>query len=121
MLERLGFEHPFGERSWYYAGKGIVIEFPDEKLAGSPEKILKVVTNRGEVFLIGLEDLILDRMEGYAATGSAGDRFWAESMMAIHYPEIDWPYLHKEAAWRGFLPAVEAAQKAAKKHQPPQT
>ncbi len=118
VLEELGFERPFGERNWYYAGKGIVIEVPGEKLAGSPEKVLKIATGHGEIFLIGLEDIVLDRIEGYAATGSSGDRFWAESMLAVHYPEIDWPYLHKEAARRGFLPAVESVQKAARKHLP---
>ncbi|MCL4515306.1 MAG: hypothetical protein M1379_06950 [Firmicutes bacterium] len=73
---------------------------------------------------VGLENPLEQRLAVTAvitdalAPGSTGDRFWAESMLAVHYPEIDWPYLHKEAARRGFLPAVEAAQKAAKKHLP---
>ncbi|MDI6872225.1 MAG: hypothetical protein QME79_12935 [Bacillota bacterium] len=45
VLAELGLDKPFGDRHWYFEEEGIVLEVPDEVLAGSPERVLEVEVN----------------------------------------------------------------------------
>jgi hypothetical protein len=107
VLAGLGFAKPFGDRNWYLEKEGIVLEVPDEVLAGSRERVMEVEVNGLPVYVIGIEDLILDRVEGYDATASQSDFEWAVNLAAARYETLDVEYLLAEGEARRVRPAAE--------------
>lgn len=98
ILERLGFKKNVGERHWYHKELALAIEIPDNILCGSMEKIVEVTVADGfVVYVIGIEDLILDRVRGSVYWSSASDREWALFLMSAQWDDIDFAYLKKEA------------------------
>lgn len=98
LFERLGFEKSVGERHWYHKELGLPIEIPDDILCGSMDKIIEVtVENDYVVYVIGVEDLILDRVKAAVYWDSASDREWALFLMNAQWNDIDFDYLKKEA------------------------
>ncbi len=91
VLESWGFNR-LG-RHWYHAGVDVAIEVPDDNLAGSEEKITQVEIEGLNVYIIGVEDLIIDRVNAYIHWRSIDDGDWAKGLMALYKDEIDWDYL----------------------------
>jgi len=96
-LERLGFERSESLRHWYHGELEMVIEIPDEHLAGDTQRLAEVVIDGLTVHVIGVEDLILDRLRACVHWRSESDCEWARRMIAIHRREMDWDYLLKAA------------------------
>ncbi|MGB9839493.1 DUF6036 family nucleotidyltransferase [Thermovenabulum sp.] len=97
VLAKLGFTKRPGERHWYNEEIDLAIEIPDEELAGSLEKIIKVEIDDLEVNVIGIEDLIIDRLLAAKFWQSVDDEEWATKILAIHYQRIDFNYLKETA------------------------
>lgn len=114
VLVELGFDKPFGDRNWYLREEGIVLEVPDGVLAGSRERVLEVEVNGLPVYVIGIEDLILDRVEGYDATQSLSDFEWAVNLAAARFETLDVEYLMAEAEVRRVRPVAEKVISEAK-------
>lgn len=91
VLESWGFNRM--GRHWYHAGVDVAIEVPDDNLAGSEEKITQVEIEGLNVYIIGVEDLIIDRVNAYVHWRSIDDGDWAKGLMALYKDEIDWDYL----------------------------
>ncbi|MDE0041283.1 MAG: DUF6036 family nucleotidyltransferase [Candidatus Poribacteria bacterium] len=91
VLESWGFNRM--GRHWYHAGVDVAIEVPDDNLAGSEEKITQVEIEGLNVYIIGVEDLIIDRVNAYIHWRSIDDGDWAKGLMALYKDEIDWDYL----------------------------
>ena len=66
-------------------------------LYGSNEKLTKVNIDKYEVFVIGIEDLIVDRLCACKFWESSLDCEQAKVMLKIHKEEIDYVYLKKKA------------------------
>lgn len=98
IFGELGFTKRKGHRHWYHEDLGLPIEIPDETLAGSMDRIIQVTVEEGfHVYVIGVEDLILDRARAAVYWNSSGDREWALLLMNAQYEEIDFEYLQSEA------------------------
>lgn len=111
VLRGLGFSRGAGQRHWYSEELDIAIEAPDNVLAGSREKVIVVEVDGFHVNIIGLEDLILDRLRALAFWQSSSDGEWAGRIIALHEPEIDWEYLRSQAAHEGLIDALEDARR----------
>ena len=96
-LEELDFEKKPGMRHWYHAELDIAIEIPDDVLAGEMEKVSKIEINGGKVYVIGLEDLIIDRLNAAVFWRSTSDKEQAFKVLTLHYEEIDFDYLDNRA------------------------
>lgn len=96
-LEKMGFKKLSGERHWYNTDLDLAIEIPDEYLAGSTDKLTSIEIDGMHVFVIGIEDLILDRLAAAKFWESMQDAEWAIKLIALHYNDIDFDYLKKEA------------------------
>ncbi len=101
VLTELGFSKCRGERHWYHVELNIAIEAPDSVLAGSMERVALVEVEGLQVHVIGIEDLIMDRLRACVYWRSESDCEWASRMMAIHQDSIDWNYLEKQANEEG--------------------
>lgn len=101
VLEALGFQRDVGTRHWYHPQLDTVIEIPDEHLAGAIDRIATIQLRDLRVPVIGVEDLVLDRLRAAAHWKSQSDREWAARLLALHASSIDWPYLEEQAHAEG--------------------
>ncbi|TCP19314.1 hypothetical protein EV207_16412 [Scopulibacillus darangshiensis] len=101
LLSALGFEKE--TRVWYHKELELAIEIPDNYLEGDMNKIVELLlpSNR-KVFVIGVEDLIIHRLESAIVSHPHKpmlnqDYDWAERMFRIHANRVDMAYLLKSA------------------------
>ncbi|OAT87099.1 UbiD family decarboxylase [Desulfotomaculum copahuensis] len=97
VLATMGFLRRPGERHWYHEELDLALEIPDGTLAGSPDKLSIVEINGMEAFIIGIEDLIIDRLAAAKFWNSPADAQWAAKLLALHAREIDMNYLQNAA------------------------
>ncbi len=94
VLSSLGFTSRIGERHWYHDGLDVAIEVPSRDLAGATERVVKLrLDTGGHVYVIGVEDLIVDRLRACVYWGSTVDCEWAERLLAVHRQDLDLCYI----------------------------
>lgn len=101
VMQNLGFICQVGNY-WTHPDTAVVVEFPtasaDDVLEGDYERVLQVETDYGTANVIGIEDIIIDRL--------CGREFWhdrntlPEQLILSHYDEIDFNYLWKQARYQ---------------------
>lgn len=96
-LENLGFTRTESKRHWYHKALQLIIEIPDEALAGSWERLAEIEVMGQRTLLIGIEDLVLDRLRAHVYWRSESDGEWARRLLSIHGASIDWAYLEEQA------------------------
>ncbi len=106
-LQVLGFQRRLGERHWYHEELDLAIEAPDERLAGSLAKVVQVQVDDVRVHVIGIEDLILDRLRAFVHWRSTADGEWAARLWEVHRQRIDTAYLEAEARQEGLEAALD--------------
>ncbi len=97
-------------RHWIHEELDVFIEAPGSTL--TPEE--KTVDGLA-VYLIGVEDLIIDRLNAYVHWQSKDDGYWTKELMIIHQKKIDWKYLQKKSKEEQTLPALQKLRKQFKK------
>ncbi|MFW6238706.1 MAG: DUF6036 family nucleotidyltransferase [Bacillota bacterium] len=97
ILEEIGFTRD--GKYWILEKTDIAIEVPSGPLAGSRDKLTEVEVPGGRrVYFIGIEDIIIDRLNRFKHWQVTTDREWILGMMVFNYNEIDWDYLLEKAA-----------------------
>lgn len=97
VLSEIGFDRE--GRYWINEALKIAIEVPAGVLVGeeSPAEIVEL----GEDLrcrIIGIEDLVIDRLNACKYWKSEIDCEMVELLLARYLKEMDWPYLEKKAA-----------------------
>ncbi len=89
---------------------GLFVEVPDHRLEGDYERVrkLKIEGLEGEVYVIGVEDLILDRLSACKFWKSEGDCLVAEFLLKKYAEELDMDYLQRQAQERHVFDELEA-------------
>ena len=111
LLESWGFERT--GRHWHHEELDVAIEIPDDVLAGSEDKVIQVEIEDLTVYIIGVEDLIMDRLGAYYHWRSTDDGNWARELMVLYRQDIDWAYLKTRAQSAGTLEALIALRNQA--------
>ncbi|QSO47475.1 nucleotidyltransferase family protein [Alicyclobacillus mengziensis] len=93
ILERLGFTKIPGSRHWYCEALDLPIEIPDTILEGSYERISKVAVGDDEVYVISIEDLLIDRLRAGVFWKSTIDMEQAEALLRSYANKLDLQYL----------------------------
>ncbi len=114
ILNRLGFMKT--GKDYYSKEYDIAIEFPSGELAGDYEKLSKVEINGLYVYIIGIEDIIQDRLNAYFHWKSTDDYQWARQMAIINYEMIDWKYLKKRSNEEQTIKAFKQLKKEIEKY-----
>lgn len=98
VLSKWGFERE--GRHWFSEELDIAIEAPSSSLGPNEqkEKLVEVEIEGLKVYIIGIEDLIIDRLNAYVHWKSIDDKAWAKELVTIHRDEIDWKYIKKRTA-----------------------
>ncbi len=94
VMTDLGFQND-GDGIWYHGNTSVIIEFPKGPLVGEYSRTTSVETNYGVVEVIGIEDIILDRVS--AAKFWQDTPEWAEYLLSSHYDNVDFEYLKDRA------------------------
>ena len=126
VMAQLGFEKE--GRVWGMQDTGFVLDFPDEELDGEWERVSKNETPYGDVLLIGIEDIIIDRIAriqywGNQENFNENDEFaWQTTdevvffLLATYRKIIDWEYLDNRAKLYDLQERLSSFKKMYKKH-----
>ena len=95
LFDRLGFVRE--GRFHYVSEMDIPIERPSNDLAGSKDRIVKLNTPDGYCYVIGVEDLIIDRLNAAEFWTDARSLEWARYLMSSQYESLDMDYMKKRA------------------------
>jgi hypothetical protein len=116
ILKSLGFNKK--EKYWVLADENIdiAIEVPSGPLAGDNDRITKVEVKEGlNAYFIGIEDIIIDRLNRYKHWREYSDEEWIIGMIILNYEEIDWDYIYKRSQEERTLEKLKQIRKKAEK------
>lgn len=92
VLSELGFIKD--NRHFLHKDLEVAVEIPSNQLAGDFERINKIEIDKDHfVYVISLEDIIIDRLRAFVNWTSAEDGYWGFLLLSSNYPSIDIPYL----------------------------
>ena len=92
VLSELGFTRLAGA-SYVHPQVDVVVDLPPEPLAGDARRVVEVDVEGRKVHVIGLEDIIADRLRAAVYWSDLSSREWAVQMMAAQWEQVDWAYL----------------------------
>ena len=97
ILHQLGFTRE--GRHWYHPELDVAIEIPDSKLEGADEsKIIRLeLPSERYLYVIGIEDIILDRLRDFVHRTSSSDCEWGLRMLKVHFDSLDLKYIREMA------------------------
>ena len=94
VLGAHGFERE--GRYWVFDALELAIEAPGEQV-DSEDHVVSIETALGNVRMVGIEDLVIDRLNAYVHWQSADDGRWARRLVQAQGDRIDWSYLERRA------------------------
>ncbi len=82
-------------RHWYHPELEVALEIPGAVLEDAdPGRIIKINLPSGRhLYLIGIEDIILDRLRACIRWRSSSDSEWGLRMLKVHYTSLDLEYM----------------------------
>ncbi|HMY66348.1 MAG TPA: hypothetical protein PL048_01975 [Leptospiraceae bacterium] len=97
ILSGLGFQKQ--GRHWFHPVLLVSLEIPNFVLEDADsEKVLELILpDEMKVYVIGLEDIILDRLRACVHWKSESDCEWAERMYFLHSEKLDMEYMRRTA------------------------
>lgn len=95
VMAGLGFQRQ--GRFWLREDLDALVEAPASDLAGEEAPLTIVETGGLNCYILGIEDLIIDRLNGYVHWHWQDDRRWVERLIELHGPMLDWAYLRRRA------------------------
>lgn len=98
ILNEMGFIKE--GRHWYSEELEIAVEIPDDVLAGDRKRIVKLnLSDKKDdyIYVIGVEDLLIDRINALAHWRSKEDGEWAERIYQAYKEQIDEDYFITKA------------------------
>jgi len=105
FLNKLGFRKE--GRFWINEELDIAIEVPDTTLAGDMERVEVFEVEGYEIYVIGKEDLIVDRLNACVFWESKEDCRWVKELILLYYDKIDWEYLRKRCRQEGIAEKLD--------------
>jgi hypothetical protein len=95
-LKSIGFEKK--GRYWMHEGLKVVIEAPASVLPGQDSPLEVVELGEGlQCSIIGIEDLVMDRLNAFKHRKSEIDREMVELLIRRYKNDLDWSYLEEKA------------------------
>jgi len=105
VLSQLGFQGEDG--SWHSEEVGIRVRILAEDLEDKQlQRVNQIDVNGLTVYLLGLEDLITEKLKDFKR-GRSDAIAWVQELIEIHVAEIDWDYLKGHATQEGVMDALQ--------------
>ena len=105
ILENVFKFKPSG-RHWINEQIGLSVEIPSNHLAGDKDKLMVIRIENLSVYVIGIEDLIIDRINACVHWKSETDCSQAKYMIRYYRNRLDFGYLEEKAKDEGILKAL---------------
>ncbi len=102
ILENVFNFKPSG-RHWINEQIGLAVEIPGSSLAGEKNKVTVIRIENLKVYVIGFEDLIIDRLNACVHWKSETDCDQARYIIRYYRNRLDFGYLEKKAKDEGIL------------------
>jgi predicted nucleotidyltransferase len=96
VLENLDFIKK--GRHWGREDLDIVIEAPSSDLSQETAPLVVVVVDGFKVSILGVEDLIIDRVNAAVHWQSKEDEKWSAELVRLSQDKLDWAYLKRRAS-----------------------
>ncbi|HEX6989727.1 MAG TPA: hypothetical protein VF282_09715, partial [Bacillota bacterium] len=80
-----------------HADVPVVVDLPQEPLAGDPGRVVEVTINGRRAYVIGIDDIILDRLAAYQHGRDEASLEWAVQLMVAQWERVDWSYVEEQA------------------------
>lgn len=93
VMDEFGFEKE--GRMWIREDLNLYIEIPADLSDISKERLTEVETEEGHAYIIGLEEIIFDRIQAAERLDSESDKQQALRIGRTFYDDIDWNYVRK--------------------------
>jgi hypothetical protein len=86
-------------RHWFHPTLLVSVEIPNFVLEDAdPKRVLELILpSEKKIYVIGLEDIILDRLRACIHWKSNSDCEWAQRLFFLHKPNLDISYLREVA------------------------
>jgi hypothetical protein len=95
IIEELGFKKE--GKYWTYDQLDFALEVPGSDLAGNYDKVNEIEIEGLKAYIIGIEDIIIDRLNRYKFWKEYADQEWIVGMIYLNYEDIDWDYLYQKS------------------------
>jgi hypothetical protein len=95
-------------RYWMHDEFDLMFEAPAADLAGEEAELTEVMLEDMTCYILGLEDLIIDRLNGYVHWKWEDDGRWVRRLVALHGTKMDIAYLRRRAGEEKTLDALNA-------------
>lgn len=83
-------------RHFYRVENEVAVEIPDNHLEGDINKVIKVnIDKELYLYLISLEDIIIDRLRATVQWRSEEDGIWGFRLLANNFSDVDVSYIEK--------------------------
>lgn len=109
LLAELGYApDPSNRRHWLNPAHHLVVEVPGKAL-DHPDMYRRLSTieiDGYEVQLLGIEDIIVNRLYSAINEKRDDDWHWAREMMAVHWSRLDLDYLTQQSAAQRIGPGL---------------
>jgi hypothetical protein len=97
-------------RHWVNERIGIFVEVPSDHLSGDRDKVTVIRFGNLKLYVIGIEDLIIDRLNACVYWKSDTDCKQAEFMFRYYYSRMDLNYLNLRAKNEGHVETLKILQ-----------
>ena len=114
ILEKLGF---YRENKYWILDSNkldLAVETPSGPLAGANDKLMELEIGQHTAYFIGVEDIIIDRLNAYVHWNEKWQEEWILGMMVTNYEDIDWKYLKKRSSQEGVYDSLKRMSDKAK-------
>jgi hypothetical protein len=101
-------------RMWVREDLSLYIEAPGDIADIDIDKVTRIETDAGFAYVIGLEDIVFDRIQAAEHWKSESDKEQAIRMAAMFYEEIDWKYLLNKCVEEGSEKMLKKVKEAAR-------
>jgi hypothetical protein len=80
-------------KNWIHANLGVSVEIPSNYLTGDYNKVTELTVADKAVYVIGIEDIILDRLRAAVHWKSGESREWGYRMLLMYFEDLDMEYI----------------------------
>ena len=105
VFAELGFKKK--GRYWSNEELDLLFEAPAGVLKGEDAEITKVAMEDLVCYILGLEDLIIDRLNGFVHWKWQDDGRWVRRLISLHRKDLDIGYLRRRAGIEKTAEALE--------------
>jgi hypothetical protein len=95
-------------RGWFNEQLDILVEAPGSSLDQDEAKnLVQVKIKNLTVYIIGIDDIIIDRLNAFVYWDSKEDGYWVKELLGLFPDKVNWKYLNRKVNEKKALKALK--------------